>query len=68
MWFSHNSYFSSFKIESCHSLNVINLDMTDYYDSQCEPLAVLDGPWNEHAFVREDCEGNEGDCASPWAE
>ena len=26
------------------------------YDSHCEPLGVLDGPWNEHDFVQHDCD------------
>ena len=57
----------SVKFETCYDEPDI-FSIEGYYDSECEPLAVLDGPWNEHAFVREDCQGTEGDCASPWAE
>ena len=28
-------------------------DETSLYDKDCKPLAVLDGPWDEHSFVVE---------------
>ena len=35
---------------------------------KCEPLAILDGPWDEHSFVKPVCENESGTCLVSWTQ
>ena len=51
-----------------YSIKDFETPLYGYNYQKCEPLAILDGPWNEFSFVKHGCEELTGDCLVSWGQ